>query len=350
VITNCVGSDICDADVATVSDAAAGYALGSHTYSCAGQDDSGNIGSASCRVDVVDTTPPHVTCNDVTVECTGALTSVPAGCTGSDLCDPNVTVSSTAVSAYSVGLHPYSCSAQDSSGNTASAACQVRVVDTVAPVFDSASLGARTLIGDCTGHTLSFPLPTATDVCQGSVNVSCTALPGNRFGTNVVACTATDASGNVARASLMVNVLQPLHVMFQPPLADDNVADNIDTDADIANVFQVKSTIPNQVKLFDCGGADVTSTAAVSVKIGVTKRSGSVSAAGTVVLPTYTGAGDVGSTMVLVDGMYKYNLKTTGYDSGTFSNTNFYDSVVSVSYSATPSLVVGQEDARLESK
>ena len=38
-------------------------------------------------------------------------------------------------------------------------------------------------------------------------------------------------------ATLTVNVLQPLRIAFQSPLSDDNVANDINTDADVGNVF-----------------------------------------------------------------------------------------------------------------
>src|SRR5262249_14594145 len=140
--------------------------------------------------------------------------------------------------------------------------------DTTPPVFDPGSLGPRTVVGSCGTAPLTFTFPTATDNA-GPVTVTCGTVAGTSFGANTVTCTATDASGNVATTTITVNVLQPLRITFQEPLEDDNVADNVDTDADIINVFKVGQTIPHQVKLLACNGQDVTSTAAVTLKLAV---------------------------------------------------------------------------------
>src|SRR5207244_1998711 len=128
------------------------------------------------------------------------------------------------------------------------------------------------------------------DVCQ-RVTVTCSPLVGNSFGANSVSCTATDAAGNQSTTTLTVNVIEPLRIAFLSPLADDNVADDINTDADATNVFQVKSTIPHKVKLYACSGADVTAARAVTVRLTVSLRTGDVGS-GINIIPTYTGAGD----------------------------------------------------------
>ena len=60
--------------------------------------------------------------------------------------------------------------------------------------------------------------------------------------------------------------------------------------------------------------------------------------------------GDTGGVMVLVDGKYKYNLKTTDYMTGTAGDSLYFDSRVTVSYTSTPGSVAGVGDVRLESR
>ena len=52
------------------------------------------------------------------------------------------------------------------------------------------------------GATVTFTAPTATDLVDGSVAVSCTPVSGTTFavGTTEVACMATDSAGNLAIA------------------------------------------------------------------------------------------------------------------------------------------------------
>jgi hypothetical protein len=316
-----------------------------------------NAGTSSCtnEITVVDTTAPTITCPaDVTAECNapGSATAVSAGhATASDTCDAPLspTVSEPGAATYPLGSTTVTHSARDSSSNSRSCTNTVTVVDTTPPVFDTV-LSPQTVVGNCSGGQATFTLPTAHDTCQ-AVTVTC-PLAGTSYGTNAVTCTATDPSGNHTSTTITVNLVAPLRVVFQPPLADDNVADDINTDADVANVFQVKQTIPHQVKLLSCAGDDVTDSVAVTVRLTVRKRTDSSTAGGTNIVPTYNGVGDSGGLMVLVDHKYKYNLATDAADfpTGTLYNLDYFDSIVSVFYNSAPSTIAGQEDARLESK
>ena len=109
------------------------------------------------------------------------------------------------------------------------------------------------------------------------------------------------------------------------------------------------------MKLLDCSGNDVTDTVAslVKVTIDVTERTGSYYSSTVLnnVPESYTGVGDGGSRMVLVDHHFRYNLKTTGYETGTMkSAAKFFQSVVRVEYLANPGVAVGQENVILESR
>jgi len=237
--------------------------------------------------------------------------------------------------------------ATDQSDNSSSCATTIRVTDTAPPIFDPASLGPRTVVGSCSNTPLSFALPTASDACT-TPTVSCDALSGASFGSNLVHCTATDASGNVTHANLVVNVLQPLHVIFDPPLKDDNVADDVNTDADVNNLFTVGQVIPHNVRLLDCPETDVTTTVPVTVKLVVSKGA---TGGGTDLINDvgdFSGIGDVGGLMILVGNHYQFNLKTNKdeYPSGGAQ----FQSLVTVSYTSAPGLAAGVEDARLVSR
>jgi hypothetical protein len=145
-------------------------------------------------------------------------------------------------------------------------------------------------------------------------------------------------------------------------LEDDNIADNFDpldcSDApgtpQIVNKFKAGSRIPHKIKLYDCAGNDVTEAVGPSVKIklDVTERAGTYTNS-TVFndLPeAYSGMGDPGSLMQLIDHHFQYNLDTTGYESNTINNaTRFFQSCVEVEYLSNPGIVVGRENAILES-
>jgi hypothetical protein len=357
-VPNATGSDNCGPPAITGPAGTASFPLGTTQLPFVATDRSGNTARCTTSVTVVDTTPPTITCPaPITAECTGggmATVAVP-NATASDICGPVTVTGPAGVRSYPLGTTPLSFLATDAAMLRTSCTTSVRVVDTRPPVFDPASLGPRIVFGNCSGAPVSFPLPTATDSCRSAgVSVTCTPVPGNNFGPTTSICTATDASGNKATATITVNVLQPLRLAFQPPLEDDNVPDDIRTDADATNLFQVGSTVPNKLRVFGCNGADVTRAVAGSVTLRLTLflRTDGSPGEGTPIVPSYTGVGAPGGVLVLTDDQFQYNLKTdrATYPSGTINNSYYFDDIITATYNVAPGIIAGQEDARLESR
>lgn len=355
-VPDAFASDVCTGVAVTGPAGTSSYSTGTTTIGFTATDTSGNAAACSTDIIVVDTTPPTIACAaPITTECTGnrsAQVDVP-NATASDVCGGVALTGPAGTAGYPLGTTTLGFAATDDFGNLSSCTTSVTVADTTPPVFDPASLGTRTVLGRCDGEPVSFALPTAIDSCQG-VTVACTPLPGNSFGANTVTCTATDGSGNHTDTTLAVNVIQPMRLAFQAPLSDDNVPDDINTDADVSNVFEVKRTIPNQIKVFACDGTDVTVALASSVtlRLTVNYRNDTSSGAGTAIVPIFTGVGDAGGVFVLTGDHFQYNQKTDpdSYPAGSINNSNYFDNVVTLTYNAAPSIVAGQEDARLESK
>jgi hypothetical protein len=218
-------------------------------------------------------------------------------------------------------------------------------------VFDPASLEPRTVLGRCDGAPAGFPLPSALDACQ-AVTVACTPVPGTA-GTHASTCTATDGSGNQTTATIQVTVLAPLRLAFDAPLEDDNAADDIETDADATNLFEVKRAIPNKVKVHACDGADVTKAIAgsVTLRLSIHYRD-DAGTASTSIEPAYQGVGGPDGRLVLLGNHFHYNQKTAAgtYPSGSSGNSRYFQNVVTLTYNAAPTVVAAQEDARLESR
>jgi hypothetical protein len=149
-------------------------------------------------------------------------------------------------------------------------------------------------------------------------------------------------------------VKERLQARFVAPLSDDNADNNIETDADVVNTFKVGSRVIHKVKLFDCAGNDVTEAYAslVSVKLDVTLRTTTNTGSDVVndVPEVSSGVGNAGGLMIPVGDHFQYNLDTTGYTAGTVNDERFYRSAVTVEWVSAPGLVVGEEDALLESK
>jgi len=355
-VSNATASDVCSAVAVSGPAGATSYTIGTTPIGFTAADTSGNAVSCTTTVTVADTTPPAITCAaPITAECTGnssATVDVP-NATASDVCGGAAVTGPAGAASFPLGTTTLGFGATDDFGNASSCATSVTVADTTAPVFDPGSLDTRTVLGNCDGAPVSFTPPTATDSCQG-VTVTCDSLSGDSVGVNTVTCTAVDGSGNHTEAIITVNVLAPLRLAFQAPLSDDNVADDINTDADVANVFEVKRTIPNKIKVFACDGADVTTGVAdsVTLRLTVNFRDDGNGGTGTSIVPTFTGVGDVGGVFVLTDDHFHYNQKTDpdSYPTGTVNDSHYFDNVVTLTYNSAPNIVAGQEDARLESK
>jgi type 1 fimbria pilin len=135
-------------------------------------------------------------------------------------------------------------------------------------------------------------------------------------------------------------VLQPITVRVQPPLSGDN--DSVD------NVVKVGSTVPTKVQLFACG-SNVTTRAAVTVKLAVTSVSSGGASTTTTVTSTTTSAADTSGVMVLDGSNYRYNLSTKGF-AVTAGVPAFYQESVSVAYKSAPSVVVGTDAIELDTK
>jgi len=129
------------------------------------------------------------------------------------------------------------------------------------------------------------------------------------------------------------------------PLRDDNVRDDIETDLDDLNKLKVGKTIP--VKVTTTLGPSLT------VRIDATEREdqGSTSTVVNDVPEDFNGVGDAESTMVLNGNHFQYNLDTDGFDTGTINDpTIFFRIHVTAEFNTDPTIIVGEEDALLESK
>ena len=173
--------------------------LGSYSITYTSTDPSGNTGTATRTVNVVDTTAPVITVigdNPATVEL--GTTYEDEGATA----DGGETVTSVSdVDSNTVGSYTVTYSATDPSGNTGTATRTVNVVDTTAPVI--------TVIGDNPatvelGTTYEDEGATADG---GETVTSVSDVDSNTVGSYTVTYSATDPSGNTGTATRTVNVV-----------------------------------------------------------------------------------------------------------------------------------------------
>jgi hypothetical protein len=184
------------------------FDFGPTTVTCTATDATGNTGTESFIITVVDTTPPTVTVpSDFTVEATPSGTTVTFPATANDNIDGPLTPVCTppSGSSFPLGPTPVTCTATDASGNAHSESFMVTTVDTTLPtVTVPANI---TVGGGPSGATVTFSA-SANDNISGPLTPTCTPPSGSTFplGTTPVTCTATDGSGNVGSASFTVTV------------------------------------------------------------------------------------------------------------------------------------------------
>jgi hypothetical protein len=173
-------------------------------------DNGGLADSAECDIVVLDVTPPVITVpDDIIIEATsasGAVVTFDPKATDAVDGDVTVTCNPTSGSTFALGVTDVTCSANDNSGNPASASFNVTVQDTTPPTL---SLPAD-ITAEATGPSGAVVNYTAsaTDLVDGSVAVTCLPASGNTFAitTTKVDCSATDAHGNKATGSFNVIV------------------------------------------------------------------------------------------------------------------------------------------------
>ena len=169
-------------------------------------DAAGNTGTATQRVEIVDTTAPVVTPPvAVTAEATGPLTSPPLGdASAQDLVDGIVSPVSGAPAGFGVGVTTVTWTATDVHGNSGTANQLVTIVDTTPPTL--ATPPAITLEATGPGTPVTLTAPTATDLV-GVVAVQSAGPPSFAVGDTPVTWTATDAAGNAASVTQIVTIV-----------------------------------------------------------------------------------------------------------------------------------------------
>ncbi|MGQ0535196.1 MAG: HYR domain-containing protein [Methanobacteriota archaeon] len=125
------------------------------------------------------------------------------------LCTSSPTAGLASGSLFPVGVTTITCTSTDRQGNDATAKFTVTIVDTGTPALTGLPADITLESTDGAPGPGTFALPTATDVVDGLLPVTCSPASGAAFplGETTVTCSAADRSGNAVSGSFLVIVL-----------------------------------------------------------------------------------------------------------------------------------------------
>ena len=228
----------------------------SHIISVVGRDQAGNWqaeADATIYSWAVDTTPPVITPPaDQTFEATGPVTSptlIPA--TATDNLDPNPAIT-YAPQLFPVSTTTVTWTATDASGNSATAVSNVIITDFSKPII-SVHVDITKEATSPDGAIVTYTNPTATDLVDGEVSVTCNPVSGSTFALIsdiTVNCSATDTANNTQTSSFVVSVVDTT-----APIIEARV--NVVKEATSASGAVVTYISPNSTDAVD---RDVTAT------------------------------------------------------------------------------------------
>lgn len=209
------GTDNCSVSTITSSISSGSFFnKGTTTVNLTATDPSGNTGSSSFTVTVLDTVAPVFTSavSGIVISpnansCDATVTWISP--TATDNCSA-VTYSSshTSGATFSLGTTTVTVTATDADGNNRTVSFDVTVTDVIAPTISNvpANITVANDAGSCDA-IVNYTLPTVSDNCTGAT-ISASQASGSVFplGTTTVTFTATDAAGNTTNASFDITV------------------------------------------------------------------------------------------------------------------------------------------------
>ena len=205
-----------------------GFAVGEHTVTWSAVDRSGNTGSATQNVTIVDSTSPTVVAPaDVVLDATGLLTMVSTEtlgtATATDSVDDNPTITNDNPSdGFAVGEHTVTWSAVDHSGNVGTATQTVTIQDNTAPeiVLTSSSSTSSSNVSVLLNGDFTYSDTSCMDDTKDgefAATRSGDQVDTSTVGVYEVIYTCTDNFGNSVSATQTVTVIDTDNPIVNAP-------------------------------------------------------------------------------------------------------------------------------------
>lgn len=280
------------------------------TFQLTVEDNGGVYNSGTCNVMVNDITPPVFSNvpGNMTLEATskdGAIATFDLPI-ATDAVDGTREVTCAPASGNNFKLDESAtvkCTASDMSGNTGEAAFTVEVKDTTPPSFTALSK-FTTLATSSAGAVVTYPVPEAYDIVDGSFPATCIPESGSSFtlGTTTVTCSAKDLHGNAAKDQTFdVSVNYGFNGLLSPYNAN--------------KAYKIKSAIPLKWQYTSADGTVLPSSAANPSVVIYQVSNGNDSSDAI----TLDDAGASGLQYDNITNTWQFNWKTTGLTAGTYN-------------------------------
>ena len=222
--------DNCSSVTVTQSVAAnTALGLGTNKVVLAAFDPAGNVAYCTNSVLVVDSAPPVLTClGNISVNADAGQCSksnVTFTATATDNCAvTNLACAPASGTTFVTGVTTVTCTATDSSSNTAQCIFTVTVLDTHPPTIAAPpDVVVMAAPGQCSSTNVGLGAPATSDNC-GVAGVTNDAPPDFSLGETWVTWTATDVHGNSSSSTQKVTVAVGLLLILTQPQSATNVA------------------------------------------------------------------------------------------------------------------------------
>ncbi|MBI1318311.1 MAG: DUF5011 domain-containing protein [Candidatus Hydrogenedens sp.] len=175
-----------------------------------GTDSSGNSATTTATVTVLDNIDPTVAASgfvaQLNAQGTVTISLADLAATGDDNCGSSLTAAPLSFDCGDVGPNTVIVTNTDPSGNTATTAVTVTVVDAIAPVALAQNFTVQLDENGEAGISVTDIDNGSSDNCSVTLSVSPSSFTCVNRGNNTVTLTATDASGNTSTATARVTV------------------------------------------------------------------------------------------------------------------------------------------------
>jgi sugar lactone lactonase YvrE len=239
------------------NDAPTFFPLGQTTITWTAIDVAGNVGSATQKVTIIDTTAPIISkVAELNVEAISEKQN-PVTLVAPNATDVQaITITNDAPTFFPLGQTTITWTAKDYSGNNSTTSQIISIIDTSAPDL----IVPVDIIQEATGKTgniVSLGEPTATDA-TGVSSISHNGPSDYPFGSTIITWTATDSFGNSISKNQNVtiidttkpNISAPLDVTFEATNLDQNIISlGEPKTSDLVEVQSITNDSPEAFKL-----------------------------------------------------------------------------------------------------